>query len=240
MHHFPCPTCGKVLKVDDATLAGIRASGQGTQCPACKAQLGIDAFAAHRERPESQSGPPALLPPKLISEEWVDPAPGRLTRNPPQQNYPTPSPQRDSDEPRERTKRCRYCGETILRIAKKCKHCGEFLDRRREYDDDDDDYPEPRGGTDAPGVISLIFGCLSVVLTLMGCFTCGITYWVAAPFAAVGAILGFFGRGNTRVAAVTLNLIALIPAVILLWMFALGHDLEPPVIRPPFRPQFPR
>jgi len=26
------------------------------------------------------------------------------------------------------TKRCPYCGEKILAIAKKCKHCGEFLD----------------------------------------------------------------------------------------------------------------
>ena len=26
------------------------------------------------------------------------------------------------------TKRCPYCGETILVAAKKCKHCGEFLD----------------------------------------------------------------------------------------------------------------
>src|SRR4029078_4657685 len=29
----------------------------------------------------------------------------------------------------EATKRCPFCGEVILAIAKKCKHCGEFLDR---------------------------------------------------------------------------------------------------------------
>jgi uncharacterized RDD family membrane protein YckC len=28
------------------------------------------------------------------------------------------------------TKNCRYCGETIRRVAKKCKFCGEFLDDR--------------------------------------------------------------------------------------------------------------
>lgn len=28
----------------------------------------------------------------------------------------------------EKTKRCPYCGEEILAIAKKCKHCGEWLD----------------------------------------------------------------------------------------------------------------
>ncbi|MCL2645513.1 MAG: PH domain-containing protein [Phycisphaerales bacterium] len=31
--------------------------------------------------------------------------------------------------PDEPTKRCPYCGEVILAVAKKCKHCGEFLDR---------------------------------------------------------------------------------------------------------------
>ncbi len=29
----------------------------------------------------------------------------------------------------EPTKRCPYCGEVILAVARKCKHCGEFLDR---------------------------------------------------------------------------------------------------------------
>lgn len=29
----------------------------------------------------------------------------------------------------EEKKRCPYCGEEILAIAKKCKHCGEWLDK---------------------------------------------------------------------------------------------------------------
>lgn len=28
----------------------------------------------------------------------------------------------------EETKKCHYCGEEILAVAKKCKHCGEWLD----------------------------------------------------------------------------------------------------------------
>lgn len=29
----------------------------------------------------------------------------------------------------EETKRCPYCGEEILAVAKKCKHCDEWLDK---------------------------------------------------------------------------------------------------------------
>lgn len=68
-------------------------------------------------------------------------------------------------------------------------------------------------GTDAPGVISLIFGCLAVLCLLMGCFTCGATYYAAVPFALLGGLVGFFGRGNMRVAGLLLNFLALIPAI---------------------------
>jgi membrane protein YdbS with pleckstrin-like domain len=34
-----------------------------------------------------------------------------------------------SDASGEPTKRCPFCGEVILAVARKCKHCGEFLDR---------------------------------------------------------------------------------------------------------------
>lgn len=31
----------------------------------------------------------------------------------------------------EETKRCPYCGEEILAVARKCKHCGEWLEEKR-------------------------------------------------------------------------------------------------------------
>jgi hypothetical protein len=82
--------------------------------------------------------------------------------------------------------------------------------------------PAAVDSTDGPGVISLIFGCLAVACLLMGCFTFGLTYFAALPFALVGAGLGFFGKGNLRIACITLNFIALIPAVMLTVLFLVG------------------
>jgi hypothetical protein len=73
----------------------------------------------------------------------------------------------------------------------------------------------PQGGTDAPGVISLIFGCLGMLCLLFGCCTAGITYFAAIPFALIGGVVGFFGRGNLRVAGLVLNFLVLIPAIAL-------------------------
>jgi membrane protein YdbS with pleckstrin-like domain len=42
---------------------------------------------------------------------------------------PEPAPATPVSADPESTKRCPFCGEVILTVAKKCKHCGEFLDR---------------------------------------------------------------------------------------------------------------
>jgi hypothetical protein len=130
----------------------------------------------------------------------------------------------------DRTAPCPYCGERILAVARKCRFCGEMLDeeeyerrprRRPLYAEAP---PAPRG-TDAPGVISLIFGCVAVVCLLMGCFTCGMTYYAAAPLAAVGMFCAFFGCGNLKVAGLVLNLLALLPAIVMFWLTLAGVGL---------------
>jgi membrane protein YdbS with pleckstrin-like domain len=58
-----------------------------------------------------------------------------------------PPPTSASTEP---TKRCPFCGEVILAVAKKCKHCGEFLDRSVPHPD-----PVVAAAKDAPPVFAL-------------------------------------------------------------------------------------
>ena len=47
---------------------------------------------------------------------------------------PEPAPATPVSAETEATKRCPFCGEAILAIAKKCKHCGEFLDRAAPHE----------------------------------------------------------------------------------------------------------
>jgi len=61
-HRFSCPTCGKVLKVDDEVLARIRASGQGTHCPACKAPIGVEDWFVHDVKSNPVTSPSAYAP----------------------------------------------------------------------------------------------------------------------------------------------------------------------------------
>ena len=78
-------------------------------CPACHQRLSpvIEA---------SRPPPPASKPPALVSSAASDPA---------SPNTSSPALSAAAEE----TKRCPFCGEVILAIARKCKHCGEFLDR---------------------------------------------------------------------------------------------------------------
>jgi len=184
---FKCPTCGAVGHVPSS------AAGLHIGCPKCKALLEVPKQAGVADVPRSApySSPPPVRKPPGASKAADQPA--GLTHA-----------------------ACPYCGEQILAHAKKCKHCGEILDAElrasrqgkrstpasRYEDDDEPDYDSParprESGTDPFGVISLIFGSLAVVCMLMGCFTCGITYFAAAPFAAVRAGLAFSGVATSR------------------------------------------
>jgi hypothetical protein len=125
-----------------------------------------------------------------------------------------------------REKECPFCGEWVTEKAKKCKHCGEVIDvvwREAADGDDRRRYAGARESeTDVPGVLGLVLGVLAVVCLVMGCFTCGMTYFAAAPLAAVGAGCSAFGRGNSRVAGLALNIVTLIPAIVLFMMMLLG------------------
>lgn len=97
--------------------------------------------------------------------------------------------------------------------------------------DDEEEIPRQRrekasregDGTDAPGVISLIFGCLAMLCALFGCLTFvvagyvavgfAVMAYVAVPFALIGGLVGFYGKRNMRVAGLLLNFLAVIPAV---------------------------
>jgi hypothetical protein len=65
------------------------------------------------------------------------------------------------------------------------------------------------------GTVSIVFGSIALFLTVMGIFTCGVTYVIAVPLAALGGLLALLGRGNTKTTGLLLNLLALVPAIIL-------------------------
>ena len=80
--------------------------------------------------------------------------------------------------------------------------------------------------SDPAGVISLIMAILAFLLIIVGCLSCGVTGFVVYPLATVmaviGAIAGFFARGNLQVAGILLNVLLLIPAALMMIMVMMG------------------
>jgi hypothetical protein len=79
---------------------------------------------------------------------------------------------------------------------------------------------EPR--TDAPGVVGLIFGCIAVACVPLACLTHVISLIGSILFSIIGMALSATGRGNLRVAGLTLNLLVFIPALVLFILVMAG------------------
>jgi DNA-directed RNA polymerase subunit RPC12/RpoP len=71
---------------------------------------------------------------------------------------------------------------------------------------------EDAAEADLPGAISLVLCATSVFCLVMGCLTFGLSYWVSAPLAVVGAGFAAYSHSRLRIVGLTLNLLALIPA----------------------------
>jgi hypothetical protein len=67
---------------------------------------------------------------------------------------------------------------------------------------------------DRIGFVGLLFAAASATCLVMGVFTCGLTYWLAAPLALVGAGCSAFSRSRLRVIGLVANLLILVPAVV--------------------------
>lgn len=109
--------------------------------------------------------------------------------------------------------------------------------RHRRADDEEEDdkdseddlltQPSGQGKTDTAGVISVVLGGVSLACILLVCCTCGVSIYVAVPLAGGGAVLGFFAKKQSlKVTGMSLNCIALVPALILTVLFITGMSVD--------------
>lgn len=67
----------------------------------------------------------------------------------------------------EHTKKCPYCGEEILAVAKKCKHCGEWLDKDAEHTSFTEQQPTQPERTNIPKKKSVNKGVIATILAVL-------------------------------------------------------------------------
>jgi hypothetical protein len=67
---------------------------------------------------------------------------------------------------------------------------------------------------DRIGFVGLLFAAASATCLVMGIFTCGLTYWLAAPLALFGAGCSAFSQSRLRAVGLVVNLVILMPAVV--------------------------
>jgi hypothetical protein len=91
-------------------------------------------------------------------------------------------------------------------------HLAEEIEERR-HRRHEVEAMEDAAEADRVGAVSLMVGAVAASCLLLGCFTCGLTYWVAAPIAAGGAVCAVFSHSKLRVVGLVLNLLVMIPAV---------------------------
>ncbi|HEY1378297.1 MAG TPA: hypothetical protein VGF55_15975 [Gemmataceae bacterium] len=67
---------------------------------------------------------------------------------------------------------------------------------------------------DRIGFVGLMLAAASAACLVMGMFTCGITYWLAAPVALAGAGCSVFSHSRLKVVGLVVNLLILAPGVV--------------------------
>jgi hypothetical protein len=142
--------------------------------------------------------------------------------------------------------RCNACAERFFvedyfagqRVP--CPHCQKKVSVPEPDADDDDEAPsrpqtgerkfvylrkDERSSTDAPGMISLVFGLVALICMGMGWFTQGWTYYAGAGLALAGFGLAFLSKGNLRIADSTLNVMVLLPSIVLVTLLLAGKPV---------------
>jgi hypothetical protein len=147
-----------------------------------------------------------------------------------------PPANQEADRPADNLPRQQSRPEEGERGAPRSRHRRDEEDddrgRRSRLDEEDDDRPR-RGrfrrtgedSTDGFGIASVILGGVSMGMVAFGCW-CVASWFVAAPLAQVGGVLGIWARGGLQVAGLILNVLAFLPAVTLSVLLVLGVALN--------------